>query len=70
MRRLGYAPLVQEPPNGVSYEWVDESADLRAGPNCSDSIRLPFIHGSEPKRSRACAGGSSSRSGLLDRLFN
>ena len=54
----------------VNYEWVDESADLLAGPNCSESIRLPFIQGSEPKRSRACAGGGSSRSGLLDRLFN
>jgi len=49
---------------------VDESADLRAGPNCSESIRLPFIQGSEPKRSRACSDGGSSRAGLLDRIFN
>jgi penicillin-binding protein 1B len=70
LRRLGYSPLIQEPPSGVNYEWVDESADLLAGPNCSESMRLPFIQGSEPKRSRACAGGGSSRAGLLDRLFN
>ncbi len=34
----------------IKYEWVDLDDGLLSGQKCKNSIRVPFIRGSEPQK--------------------
>lgn len=57
-RSLGYRM-----PDGIQTHWIDDSSGDLTGEGCPDARMLPFISGSEPRRSTNC---SPRKSGLKD----
>ncbi len=69
MQRLQLAPLVQAPPGGVEFHWVEPASGMRSAEGCQGAVRLPFAHGSAPRVSSACAKAADGRS-FLERLLD
>ncbi|MCP5142484.1 MAG: penicillin-binding protein 1B [Chromatiales bacterium] len=55
MRALGVDPLPDAPPPGTVVAEVDRDSGLLADAGCPDTVRLPFIAGSEPRGMASCA---------------
>ena len=53
-----FSPIL---PDGVQYFWVDEVAQAQTGENCENGRLVPFLVGSEPKRTTDCQGGLTRR---------
>ncbi len=56
MNGLHAAPLVAAVPPGVEYHWVDEASGRLSARNCEGARLIPYIEGSAPQESVACAG--------------
>lgn len=57
-RSLGYRM-----PDGIQTHWIDNGSGYLTGEGCPDARMLPFISGSEPRRSTNC---SPRKSGIKD----
>ena len=68
MSRLSPEPLIQAPPAGIGYQWVEELSGLRSAEGCEGAVEMPFIHGSGPVAESACAK-SPGVGGFLRQLF-
>jgi len=55
MSRLRPAPLIQAPPAGIEYQWVEDLSGLRSAEGCDGAVEMPFVHGSAPVAESACA---------------
>jgi len=55
MQRLQPLPLIQAPPAGVEYQWIEEASGLRSAEGCEGAVSLPFVHGSAPITESNCA---------------
>ncbi len=55
-RTLPYEPVDLRMPEGVSWLWVDEDSGWLTGRACERAVQIPFLDGSEPRRSTACLG--------------
>lgn len=60
--------IVQSPPQGVEYHWVDAKSGQLSAEGCEGAMALPFIAGSQPKLRTPCA--SSQGAGFWQRLFD
>lgn len=45
-------------PEGVEFVYIDRHTGLRGGSACDDWVSLPFVGGTAPLESAACAGGA------------
>lgn len=54
MAGLSTRSLDQPPPPKVSYHWVDPVTGGLSSENCQDSVRIPFVAGSEPDLESRC----------------
>jgi len=68
MQQLQLTPLLQAPPLGVEYHWVDAGGEMISAEGCEGASLLPFIAGSEPQLRSSCAGRGVG--GFLQRLFD
>jgi penicillin-binding protein 1B len=67
MKALHLTPLLQTPPAGVTYHWVNEAGMLSAE-GCEGARQLPFASGSEPSLRSSCA--KPGVGGFWKRLFD
>ena len=65
MARASERSLAYRMPEGVRTNWVEVDTGYRSGEGCPNSRMLPFIEGSEPRKSPTCSG-SSGRSDIKD----
>ena len=54
MRQLPTQGVNQQPPEGVSYEWIDSTTGLLSAENCEGALKLPMRAEQMPKDSSAC----------------
>ena len=52
--QLAYEPVDLRMPDGVSWVWVDADSGWMTGRNCERAVQMPFLDGSEPRRSTNC----------------
>lgn len=57
VRRLHPHPLRPEPPEGITYAWIDPRTGLRTRGDCEGAVELPFVRGSAPQDRAPCRGG-------------
>jgi len=69
MSQLGVTPLEARPPIGVELQSIDPQTGL-LGEGCREARQIPFIAGSAPKASAACARGNSMMDEGLQWLQN
>jgi len=55
MRKLTPEPLAPPLPEDVEQVWIDPASGLRADRDCAGAIELPFVRGSAPEETAACA---------------
>jgi len=55
MRKLDPEPLAPPLPEDVERVWIDPASGLRADRDCAGAMELPFVRGSAPDQSAACA---------------
>jgi len=53
-RHLSLGPVDLRVPDGANFVWVDMRQQALTDPSCGYAMQIPFIVGSEPKRSTAC----------------
>jgi penicillin-binding protein 1B len=68
MQQLRPAPLIQAPPRGVEYVWVEPASGMRSAAECPGARMLPFARGSAPHTRSSCAARANR--GFLERLFD
>ena len=56
MRQLNIQPLELGPSRSIEFVEIDLHSGLRAGVNCRNSRRIPFVKGTAPKRVSDCNG--------------
>ncbi len=61
MSRLRQQPLKPPRPADIRMAWIDPQSGLRADPECTGAIRIPFIRGSVPVQRAPCAARSPVR---------
>ena len=71
MQRLKPLPMIQAPPAGIEYQWIEDASGLRSAEGCEGALALPFVHGSAPVAESACgkAAQSSGLGRLLEKMF-
>ena len=71
MRKLDLEPLVPPLPENVERVWIDPVSGLRADRECNGALELPFLQGSAPEESAACARSPVKKfKSWLRRLFD
>jgi len=55
MRKLSPEPLAPPQPEDIERVWIDPASGLRADRDCAGAIELPFVRGSAPEDTAACA---------------
>jgi penicillin-binding protein 1B len=68
MRGLHQESISMNPPHGVEWSWIDTRNGLRGDEGCEDALRMPFIAGTVPQGTSACASGSLE--GTVKRSLN
>ncbi|UCH53077.1 MAG: penicillin-binding protein 1B [Pseudomonadota bacterium] len=69
MAQLDPEPMLPAAPEGVEVVWIDPATRLRGDAKCEGAIELPFIKGSAPRETAACAGAVTKTKGWFRRLF-
>ncbi len=54
MRQLPTQGVSQQPPEGVSFDWIDESTGLLSAEQCEGAMWLPLHNDFKPKESAEC----------------
>ena len=68
MRGLHQESISLNPPHGVEWSWIDASNGLRGDQGCENALRMPFIVGTVPEGTSACASGTLE--GTVKRSLN
>jgi penicillin-binding protein 1B len=68
MRGLHQESISLSPPHGVEWSWIDANNGLRGDAGCEQALRMPFIAGTVPQGTSACASGSLE--GTVKRSLN
>lgn len=61
-----FAPIV---PEGITYAWVADDADVRTNEGCRNARYLPFVSGTEPAKFVACQQGLQRLKSWFETLF-
>ncbi len=69
MSKLDPEPLAPSPPDNVERVWVDPASRRRADASCPGAVELPFIKGSAPRETAACARTEKAEKSWFERLF-
>ncbi|MGA7802955.1 MAG: penicillin-binding protein 1B [Gammaproteobacteria bacterium] len=64
MAQAAAQPLVLPGGGSVTWESIDPASGLKADGGCDDSVKLPFLPGSAPRKAAPCADGTSGDSPL------
>ncbi len=67
MARLDPEPVALPRPERIEFTWIDPATQKRADENCPGAVELPFIAGSAPSESAACA--RPARKSWFERVF-
>ena len=62
-------PLAYRMPDGIATHWIENEKGLLTGEGCPDSRMLPFITGSEPRKSTGCSPRKSPVRDWFQSLF-
>ena len=54
MRKIPTQGVNQQPPEGVSFAWVDSSTGLLSAEHCEGALWLPMHNEQRPKETAAC----------------
>ncbi|MFM8442355.1 MAG: penicillin-binding protein 1B [Methylococcus sp.] len=57
MRKISREPLVLDAPEDVETVWIDRNTSLKSSDACPSAAPFPFIKGSAPTQTSACAEG-------------
>jgi penicillin-binding protein 1B len=69
MRRMHPLPLSLLRPDSVETVWIDPGSGFKADEGCADALQYPFIAGSAPTVTAACAGRPGTSIRRLFRSF-
>ena len=69
MARASERSLSYRMPDGIETHWIENSKGLLTGEGCPDSRMLPFIAGSESRKSTGCKPRKSSIGDWFQSLF-
>ena len=72
MKQLDVGPLEQNQPDRIKWFWVDSIKQIKLSGRCQNAEYLPFIKGSEPKKTQSCDSGQFKKrhnKNWLQRLF-
>jgi len=53
-RKLPYEAVDLRMPDGANFVWVDKQQQALTDPSCPGAVQIPFIEGSEPRKSTEC----------------
>ncbi len=73
MKQLDVGTLEQNQPENIKWFWIDSMNQLKLTGRCKNAEYLPFISGSEPKKTQSCTSGvynEKNKSNWFKRLFN
>ena len=73
MKQLDVGTLDQNQPENIKWFWVDSINQLKLTGRCKNAEYLPFIKGSEPKKTQSCTSvkyKDKNKTNWLERLFN
>jgi penicillin-binding protein 1B len=60
-RNLPYEAVDLRMPDGANFVWVDKQQQALTDPSCIDAVQIPFIEGSEPRKSTECLQNQDSK---------
>lgn len=73
MKQLDVGRLEQNQPENIKWFWIDSMNQLKLTGRCKNAEYLPFISGSEPKKTQSCNSekyNENNKTNWLKRLFN
>ncbi len=53
-RNLPFEAVDLRMPDGANFVWVDKQQQALTAPSCPDAVQIPFIEGTEPRKSTIC----------------
>ena len=68
MAQAGARSLRKPDSDGITWTWIDRRNGLQGGKVCGNSVRLPFLSGSEPRQRSEHCGVVEQGEGLLDKF--
>lgn len=70
MRQVPTQGLNQQPPEGVSYDWIDNRTGLLSAEHCEGAMWLPLRDEQKPKESAECKVKASEEQHWWQKIFN
>lgn len=70
MRQLPTQGVNQQPPEGVSYDWLDTATGLLSAEQCEGAVWLPLHNDFKPKESVECKIKESAEEHWWQKIFN
>ncbi|RYY73984.1 MAG: penicillin-binding protein 1B [Gammaproteobacteria bacterium] len=70
MRQLPTQGVNQQPPEGVSYDWIDTATGLLSAEQCEGAMWLPLHNDYKPKESAECKIKEGSGEHWWQKIFN
>ncbi|GGY79988.1 penicillin-binding protein 1B [Cellvibrio zantedeschiae] len=70
MRQLPTQGVNQQPPEGVSYDWIDTSTGLLSAEHCEGAMWLPLHNDFKPKESAECKIKAGAEEHWWQKIFN
>ncbi|RZA04572.1 MAG: penicillin-binding protein 1B [Moraxellaceae bacterium] len=70
MRQLPTQGVNQQPPEGVSYDWIDAATGLLSAEHCEGAMWLPLHNEYKPKESSDCKIKEGSEEHWWQKIFN
>ena len=60
-RNLPFEAVDLRMPDGANFVWVDKQQQALTDPSCPDAVQIPFIEGTEPRKSTKCLQDQDSK---------
>jgi penicillin-binding protein 1B len=70
MRQLPTQGINQQPPEGVSYDWIDTTTGLLSAEHCEGAVWLPLHNDFKPKESVECKIKPGAEEHWWQKIFN
>lgn len=70
MRQLPTQGVNQQPPEGVSYDWIDTSTGLLSAEHCEGAVWLPLHNDFKPKESVECKINGDTEEHWWQKIFH
>lgn len=70
MRQLPTQGVNQQPPEGVSYDWIDTATGLLSAEQCEGAVWLPLHNDFKPKESVECKIKAGAEQHWWQKIFN